>query len=363
MQVPFLDLSRIHDPLENELKQCFSKVLNDSYFVYGKDVTTFERSFADAHGVDHCVSTGNCTNALQLTLQAFDIGPEDEVIVPAMTWITDAEVVSNLGANPIFVDTGLDGLIDPVQVELKITSKTKAIIAVHLYGKRCDMNAINILAKKHGLKVIEDCAQATFAKHDGKKAGSFGDAAVFSFYPTKNLGALGDAGCLLTNDKVLATQVRKLANHGAPDKHSHEFPGTNSRMDTLQAAVLNLKMPFVDDWNQQRRNAAAYYIEALSSSSLVLPNMDNHVFHVFSILTPQRDQLRHHLKKAGIQTQIHYPKALPFTRAYADLDHKPEDFSNAFRLQNESLSLPLFPGITKEEQDYVIGFIQKKLYQ
>jgi len=358
MQVPFLDLYRIHQPLENELKACFAQVLDDSYFVYGQAVTAFERQFAKIHELSHCISTGNCTDTLQLTLQALGIGHGDEVLVPAMTWITDAEVVSNLGATPVFVDVGLDGLIDTSQIETKLTSRTKAIIPVHLYGKCCEMDQLMQLARQHDLLVIEDCAQAIYAESGGKKAGTFGDAAVFSFYPTKNLGALGDAGCMITNDAQLAKKVRRLANHGAPDKHSHEFPGSNSRMDTLQAAILNLKLPHLAQWNAQRQQAAEDYINSLQDLPIHLPQLADHVFHVFSILTPQRDELRAYLKEKGVQTQVHYPAALPFTKAYEVMKLTPKDFPIAYQLQKESLSLPLFPGITKEEQAYVVSCIK-----
>lgn len=354
MQVPFLDLSRIHEALTEEMEQTFKRVLRESYFVYGKDVSVFERNFAEAHNMSYCVSTGNCTDALQLTLQAFGIEEGDEVIIPAMTWITDAEAVSNLGAMPVFVDVGEDGLINASQIEENVNPNTKAIIVVHLYGKLVNMDSIESIAKKYHLKIIEDCAQSAFASRNGKKAGTYAQAAVFSFYPTKNLGALGDAGCLLTNDQALALQVRKLANHGAADKHSHEFPGANSRMDTLQAAILNLKLPFLEGWNAQRQRAADNYRSALINLKLVLPDCENHVFHIFSILTKHRNELRKYLKERGIQTQIHYPKAVPYTKAYAEFGFESEDFPQAFRLQNESLSLPLFPGITEEEQAYVI---------
>lgn len=358
MQVPYLDLSRIHKPLKNELNEVFQRVLEASYFVYGKEVSSFERAFADWHGIEHCVSTGNCTDALQLCLQAMGIEQGDEVLVPAMTWITDAEVVSNLGAMPVFVDVEANGLIDVAQVEARITAQTKAIIVVHLYGRMLNMNELNRIAQKHGIKVIEDCAQSVGAGDENGMAGTFGDASVFSFYPTKNLGALGDAGCLLTRDKALAQNVRKLANHGAPDKHNHEFPGSNSRMDTVQAAILNLKLPHVAEWNAERLQAAKYYVSGLKDLPIGLPDLDDHVFHVFSILAENRDELKAHLKNNGVQTQIHYPKALPFTKAYALYGFESTDFPVAFRLQNESLSLPLFPGITEEEQAHVVSVIR-----
>ena len=231
---------------------------------------------------------------------------------------------------------------------------------MHLYGQMDDMVNIMEMANEHGLKVIEDCAQSTFAKQHGRRAGTYGHASVFSFYPTKNLGALGDAGCLLTNDEALAKTVRKLANHGAQDKHSHEFPGSNSRMDTLQAAVLNLKMPWLTKWNEERRQIAAYYNKKLSHLPIKLPAIvprNTHVFHVYQIQTDRRGGLKTNLKEKGIQTQIHYPSALPFTKAYEFLNHEYSDFPNAYRIQQQTLSLPMFPGIEGSELMYVVDAI------
>lgn len=361
MQVPFLDLKRSHQPIQDELEATFKRVLDDSYFVYGKDVTAFERAFSMAYENAICISTGNCTDALQLTLQAMGIGNGDEVIVPAMTWITDAEVVSNLGAKPVFIDVNEFGLIDVNQLESKLSAKTRAIIPVHLYGQMADMSSIMSFAKANDLLVIEDCAQSVFANQKDKRAGTYGHAAVFSFYPTKNLGALGDAGCVITKDSDLALKIRKLTNHGAPDKHSHEMPGSNSRMDTLQAAILNLKLPLLEKWNEERRKASAFYNNELSGLPLVLPDTreeNTHVFHVYQIQTANRDALKSYLKDLGIQTQIHYPQALPFTKAYASLEHKAANFPVAYRIQNETLSLPLYPGLTSTEQAYVVNSIQ-----
>ena len=360
MQVPFLDLKRSHQPIQDELEATFKRVLDDSYFVYGKDVTAFERAFSVAHESAICISTGNCTDALQLTLQAMGIGAGDEVMVPAMTWITDAEVVSNLGAQPVFIDVNAFGLIDVNQLQSNLSAKTRAIIPVHLYGQMADMSSIMPFAKANNLLVIEDCAQSVFAEQLDKRAGTYGHAAVFSFYPTKNLGALGDAGCVITKDTGLALKIRKLANHGAADKHSHEMPGSNSRMDTLQAAVLNLKLPLLKKWNEERRKAASFYDHALIDIPLVLPKTteeNTHVFHVYQVQTDNRDALKAWLKDQGVQTQIHYPKALPFTKAYESFGHQPTTFPIAHRIQEQTLSLPLYPGLTQAEQEHVIKSI------
>lgn len=359
MRVPYLDLKIIHKSLEKELQSIYSQVIDESYFVYGKQVTEFEKALAQKLNVQYCYSTGNCTDALFIVLKMLGIGSGDEVIVPAMTWITDAEVVSNLGAKPVFVDVDSETYcLDPKAFEEAITPRTKAVIPVHLYGQLADMDSISVIATRHGIKVVEDCAQAHFAEYKGKYAGSFGDAAVFSFYPTKNLGALGDAGAIVTDNKELYKACRKMANHGAADKHTHEFPGMNSRMDTLQAAILSMKLAYIDEWNHQRNEIANRYSEALSElRDLVLPKTtsgNTHVFHIYNVLTSKRDELKSFLNENGIQTQIHYPKAVPFTRAYSALGHQPSDFPVSYKLQEEGLSLPIFPGMTEVQQEYVI---------
>lgn len=342
----------------------FQQVLDESYFLHGRQVREFEEAFSAKLGMEHCLGVGNCTDALFIVLKMLGIGEGDEVIVPAMTWITDAEVVSNLGAKPVFVDVHPETYtLDPTKLEEAITPKTKAVIPVHLYGQMADMFAICEVASKHGLKVVEDCAQAHFASYKKRYAGSFGHAAVFSFYPTKNLGALGDAGAIVTNDRSLYEACRKMANHGAMDKHNHEFPGMNSRMDTLHAAVLSLKLKHIDNWNEQRNQLAKKYFEVLSGvGDLVLPNIgaDNvHVFHIYNVLTSRRDELKHFLRDNGIQTQIHYPKAVPFTRAYSSFNLKATDFPVSYRLQQEGLSLPIFPGMTDGQQGYVVNKVME----
>lgn len=364
MQVPFVDLNAIHKELKKELKDTFDQILEEAYFVYGKQVTEFEKSFAQKLAVQHCLAVGNCTDALSIVLKMVGIGAGDEVLVPAMTWITDAEVVSNLGAQPVFVDVDAETCtIDVDLAEKKINQKTKAIIPVHLFGQMANMDAISKLAEAHQLKVVEDCAQAHFATQESAVAGTLGDAAVFSFYPTKNLGALGDAGAIVTQDKSLYKACRKMANHGALDKHSHEFPGANSRIDTLQAAILKLKLRYIDNWNEQRRQLALNYSAALTNiPELVCPKTsagNTHVFHVYAIKTPKRDELKSYLKDQGVFTQVHYPEALPFTKAYSQLQSSPEDFPVAYQWQKETLSLPLYPGMTEQQQAHVIDAIQQ----
>ncbi|OEK07008.1 DegT/DnrJ/EryC1/StrS family aminotransferase [Roseivirga misakiensis] len=362
MQVPFLDLKAINDPIRMELEAAFHESLDESHYLFGKSVTAFENAFADKIGVANCVSVGNCTDALFITLKMLGIQPGDEVIVPAMTWISDASVVSQLGAKPVFVDVDEHGLIDLDLIEGAISLKTKAIIPVHLYGQMVAMPKLMNLANRHGLKVIEDCAQSHFAKLPSGMAGSFGDAAVFSFYPSKNLGALGDGGCISAKDDSLALACRKFANHGGIGKDSHEFIGINSRMDTIQAAVLLRKLDHIDAWTLARRELAAYYHESLNGlSEIALPNAEageSHVFHIYEIRSPRRNDLKAYLEANGIQTQIHYPKAVPFTDAYKQLEHQHTEFPRAFLQQEQTLSLPLYPRMPKDHQDKVIEGIK-----
>jgi len=362
MQVPFLDLKAINDPLRHDLEKVYQQVLDESHFIFGKQVQAFESAFALKTDVSHCVALGNCTDALYITLKMLGIEPGDEVIVPAMTWISDAAVVSQLGAIPVFVDVDDQGLLNIDLLEDRLTQKTKAIIPVHLYGQMVNMKRLMSLADEYKLKVVEDCAQSHFACLDGKPAGSFGHAAVFSFYPTKNMGALGDAGCMVTSNEQLALACRKYANHGGLEKDSHEFVGVNSRMDTLQAAILLLKLDHIDNWSEERRQLASrYQMQLAKLEDLFLPKNDGgsaHVFHIYAIRTEGRDQLKTYLSARGIQTQIHYPKALPFTSAYNHLNFQTKDFPIAYQLQEESLSLPIYPGLTDEKQAHIIASIQ-----
>ncbi|MDW8225408.1 MAG: DegT/DnrJ/EryC1/StrS family aminotransferase [Bacteroidota bacterium] len=346
IQVPFVDLRAQYACIKAEIDAAIARVLADAAFIRGKYVEEFERAYAEAHDVRHCIGVGNGTDALYIGLRALGIGPGDEVLVPALTWISTAETVSLTGARPVFVDIEPEYYaIDPRHAEAKITERTKAIVPVHLYGQPADMGPLLELAQRYGLVILEDCAQAHFARYRGRLVGTFGALAAFSFYPSKNLGAFGDGGALLTDDDALARFARIFANHGSLTKHEHEIEGINSRLDGLQAAILSVKLPYVHRWNQQRAEHAQCYAELLADvEELVLPRVRpncTHVFHLFVIRTRCRDELQKFLAERGIQTQLHYPRALPFVPAYQRFRHRPEDFPIAWQYQQELLSLPL----------------------
>jgi dTDP-4-amino-4,6-dideoxygalactose transaminase len=358
VRVPFLDLRIQYQRLKAEIDAAIGRVLEEAAFIRGKYVEEFERAYAHAYGVRHCIGVGNGTDALYIALRALGIGPGDEVLVPALTWISTAETVSQAGARPVFVDIEPEYYtLDPQQLERHVSERTRAVIPVHLYGQPAAMDAIVAFARRHGLAIIEDCAQAHFARYHGKLVGTFGAIATFSFYPGKNLGAYGDAGAVLTDDDQLAYFVRIFANHGSLTKHEHEIEGINSRLDGLQAAILSVKLRYIHTWNAQRLQHAQLYCELLSTvEEIVLPRIRpgcTHVFHLFVIRTPWRDQLQQFLAQRGIQTQIHYPRALPFVPAYRHYGHRPEDFPVAWQYQSQLLSLPMYPELTEEQITYV----------
>jgi dTDP-4-amino-4,6-dideoxygalactose transaminase len=288
-----------------------------------------------------------------MILKAWGIGPGDEVIVPAHSWISTSECVGNVGATPVFVDVEPDHFtIDASRIEAAVTARTKAIIPVHLYGHPADMPAIMGIALKHGLKVLEDCAQSHGAAIDGKRIGTFGDAASFSFYPGKNLGAYGDAGCMATDDEALAHRLRMLANHGQDGKHNHVIEGRNSRMDGMQAAILSAKMPHLEKWTDLRIAHAGRYNHLIHSADVKVPSTREgcrHVFHLYVIRVREREAVMRMLAENGIETAIHYPRALPFLPCYADRGYLPAHFPVAFKNQSEILSLPLFPEMTDQQ--------------
>ncbi len=363
MQIPLVDLKAQYGTIKPEIDQAIGRVLADTAFISGKYAKIFEEEFAAYAGFKNCIGCGNGTDALELALGALGIGPGDEVLVPALTWVSSAICTLPVGAKPVFVDM-LPTLytMDPSKIEAKITSRTKAIIPVHLYGLPAQMDEIMAIARKHNLRVIEDCAQAHGATYKGRKIGTMGDIACFSFYPGKNLGAYGDAGCLCSNDDQLAVKARKIANYGGLARHEHEFVGRNSRLDGIQAAVLSVKLKYIEQWTQARQRHAAAYTSALRDSGLqlpVVPDASTHVFHLYVIQVDHRDSVQQKMKERGISAEIHYPVALPFIAAYKSLGHQPKDFPVAQSQTARILSLPIYPELTGEMIQYITANLKE----
>lgn len=364
MNVPFVDLKIQYARLKSEVDAAIHSILEATSFVGGDFVKGFEKAFAEKHEVKHCISCGNGTDALYISMKALGFGPSDEVITVANSWISTSETITQTGARPVFIDIEPDYYtIDPNKIEEKITKNTKAITPVHLYGQPADIQKIKEICKKHKLFLIEDCAQAHFATFGGQKVGTFGTAGTFSFYPGKNLGAYGDAGAIISDDDEFAAKARMFANHGSPQKHKHEMEGINSRMDSLQAAILRIKLQYIDDWNFARYKNALYYNRLLSDLDTIdIPRIrenSTHIFHLYVIRTPQREELVDFLASKSISTGMHYPTALPFLPAYSYLGHQPSDFPVAFKCQDEILSLPMYPELSQEQIEYVVGAIKE----
>lgn len=360
--IPFVSFETMHKEIRYDLDAAYKAVMDSNYFIQGQACEQFEKEFAEYCGVQYCVGVGNGLDALMLILRAMDIGIGDEVIVPSNTYIATALAVSYVGATPVFVEPELDTFnINPSLIEEKITEKTKVIIAVHLQGRPADMDAINAIAKKHNLKVIEDAAQAHGARYKGRKVGSLGDAAGFSFYPGKNLGALGDGGCITTNNKDIADKVRALGNYGSDYKYHHIYKGVNSRLDEMQAAFLSVKLKHLDKWNEERRRIAARYLSKIHNPLIHLPKASDevfeHVYHVFVIRCSKRDEIEAYLKENGIGTLKHYPIPMHMQKAYADLGLKEGDLPIAEEISKTVLSIPMYYGITEEQIDYIIELI------
>ena len=356
MKVPFVDLHAQYLGIKAEIDSAIAEVIAQSAFVRGKHVDAFERAWAKTLKIKHCVSCANGTDALYIAMRGLGLKAGDEVITTAHSWIATSETITQAGGRVVFCDTQQDTFnIDPSLIEAKITTATVGIIPVHLCGQPADMDEILAIAKKHNLWVIEDCAQAHLATYKGKLVGTFSNAATFSFYPGKNLGAYGDAGCIVTNDDALADWTATFARHGG--KGEHVMEGINSRMDGLQAAILNVKAPHLPAWTTARRRVAARYNELLSGiDGLTTPRVASdrsHVFHLYVVATDRRDSLKKTLADSEITTSLNYPKALPFYPAYAYLGHKPADFPVAYRNQSRILSLPIFPEMTDEMIEYV----------
>ena len=364
MNVLFVDLKAQYNSLKSEIDSAIHSVIEETAFIRGKFVEEFEKAFSDKYGVKHCISCANGTDAIYITLKALGIGVGDEVITVANSWISTSETISQAGAKPVFVDIEPDYFnIDTEKIEEKITKKTKAIVPVHLYGQPAKIEEIKEKYEKYSLFLIEDCAQAHFAEYDGQKVGTFGIAGTFSFYPGKNLGAYGDAGAIITDNDDFAIKARMFANHGALQKHQHEMEGINSRMDGIQAAVLKVKLKYIDEWNSARHNHAIRYNELLSDlPEIKTPKIRKsafHIFHLFVIRTNKRDELASYLKSKKISTGIHYPTALPFLPAYKYLGYKASDFPVAHQYQDEILSLPMFPELNNDQIDYVANSIKE----
>ena len=362
MNVPFVDLKTQYQTIKNDIDQAIAAVIGDTAFVSGKYARAFEADFASYIGVHHCVGVGNGTDALFMAMHGFGLGSGDEVITAANTFIATAEGITWSGATPVFVDCEENSFnIDPTLIEAAITEKTRAILPVHLYGQPAEMDPILELAQQHDLLVIEDAAQAHGAVYRGRKAGSMGHCGCFSFYPGKNLGAYGDAGGVVTEDARLAERIRALGDHGSLVKYQHDFPGVNSRLDGIQAAVLQVKLRHLDAWSGRRIAVAARYNVGLADVCRVpatLPEQ-RHVFHLYVIRVSNRDELMQHLQTQGIQCGIHYPVALPVTPAYSELGYKAEQFPVACRVADEIISLPMHADLSDEQADFVIEEVCK----
>lgn len=357
-QVPFADLHSQYLSLKSEIDGAINDVIKKSAFVRGPYVDVFEENFASAIGVKHCVSCANGTDALYVAMKSLGVKTGDQVITTAQSWISTSETIAQAGGDVVFCDIDSETYtIDVTKIEELITDQTVGIIPVHLYGQAADMDPILKLAKKHGLWIIEDCAQAHLATYKGKNVGTFGNAGTFSFYPGKNLGAMGDAGAIVTNDDDLCSNMSMFARHGGLKKGDHQIEGINSRMDGIQAAVLSIKLPHLAAWTKRRRELANNYIKQLSDNpDLILPKvskMNEHSWHLYVLQHENRDELAKYLKEKGIQTVINYPRALPFLPAYKKLGHIEQDFPVAFHSQSRILSIPIFAEMSDAQLDYV----------
>jgi len=363
--IPFVDLYAQYKSIKSDIDKALEVCITDSNFIKGKAVTDFENAFANYLGAEYCLGCGNGTDALEIILAALKIGPDDEVLVPALTWISTAEAVNNVGAEPVFVDINHTYTIDPNRIEEKITEKTKAIIPVHLYGCPAEMNEIIRIAEKHKIYIIEDCAQAHGAKYFDKKVGTFGIASAFSFFPSKNLGAFGDGGAIVTNDPELHEMARMISNHGQlKTKHKHALIGRNSRLDSLHASILKAKLVYLDEWNFKRNKIAEYYKTRLMvNEEIILPEIIGntaHVFHLFVIRCKRREKMESLLDEKKISWAIHYPKPLPFLDAYKYKKHKTNEFPVSCQISNEILSLPMYPELTESQLNMICDQILEK---
>lgn len=361
MKIPFVSFLPMERELDGDLRAAFDRVFKRSWYIEGVEDGAFEKAFAEYCGTEYCVGVGNGLDALMLALKALGIGDGDEVIVPSNTYIATALAVTYVGAKPVFVEPDIRTFnINPALIESAITPKTKAIMPVHLYGQPCDMDSIMEIAKKHGLKIVEDCAQAHGATYKGKKVGTFGDAAGFSFYPGKNLGALGDAGATVTNNKELAATIRALGNYGSDYKYHHIYKGNNSRLDELQAAFLAAKLPHLEKMNVERRRIAQMYTDGIKNPKVITPYVMSEcmpVWHIYGIRCNEREALEKHLNEKGIGTNKHYPIPMHMQGCYSDLGIKKGALPIAEEISSTELSIPMYYGMKDEEVQYVIDAI------
>lgn len=358
MHIPFVTFKPMEEELDEELRDAFNRVYTRSWYIGGVENEAFERAFAEYCDRKYCVGVGNGLDALFLALKALGIKTGDEVIVPSNTYIATVLAVTSIGAKPLFVEPDIRTFnMDPLKIESVITDNTKAIIPVHLYGQPCDMDSIMKVAKDYDLYVIEDCAQAHGAKFKGKVVGSFGNASGFSFYPGKNLGALGDAGALVTNDEMVSKMVRALGNYGSDYKYHHILQGNNSRLDEMQAAFLSAKLPYLDRINIERRNIAQKYLIGISNPEIILPYVPKYatpVWHIFGVRCKRRAELERFLSDAGIDTNKHYPIPIHLQECYKELGYKKGDFPIAEEISETELSIPMYYGMKDEEIEYII---------
>jgi dTDP-4-amino-4,6-dideoxygalactose transaminase len=363
MHIPFVDLKSQYTSIKIDIDRAINNVINDTAFIGGKYVYKFEQNFASLYGVKKCVSCANGTDSLYIIMKMLGIGKGDEVITAANSWISSSETITQVGAKPVFIDAHpVFYSMDENLLESLITPKTKAVIAVHLQGQMCNIEHIKSICDKNNIYLIEDCAQAHFSEFNGKRAGTFGIAGSFSFYPSKNLGAYGDAGCIITNDDAFANKCRMFANHGSLTKHQHQIEGINSRLDGLQAAILNVKLPHILNWTDNRIKNAALYSEKLESIKEVkvpvIRYNTKHTFHLYVIQAEKRDELRQYLEKKGIETAIHYPKILPNLEVYQYMNAEFHNFNVSSQIEARILSLPLYAELKEVEIEYVANCIR-----
>lgn len=362
MNIPFLDLKSPYLELQLELDEAYRRVMESGWYILGKETEAFEAEFAAYCGVQHCIGVGNGLDALHLILRAMNIGPGDEVVVPTNTYIATWLAVSYAGATPVPVEPDERTFnIDPARIEAAITSRTKAIMPVHLYGQPADMDPINALAERYSLKVIEDAAQAHGARYSGKRTGGLGHAAGFSFYPGKNLGAIGDGGAITTNDSALAERIKLLRNYGSKVKYHNEEKGFNSRLDELQAAFLRVKLSRLDEWNERRHKIAQQYLDGLNATGLRLPFVPDWaepVWHLFVVCHSDRDMIQRLLRDADVDTLIHYPVPPHLQQAYHEKSSQEGSYPLGERLAKETLSLPIGPHMGSGAIEKIVSVLE-----